>query len=1137
MDEILKRVFGGPGPVRALIEASAGTGKTFTIERLVLNRVQAGVPIQELLLVTFTDKAAAELRDRVRTCLATEGGSEPQVRRALAGFDGATITTIHGFAQRVLSWCSIHTPYPVEQELASLDDLFPGVLRELVRGEWYRDPVAHGLIENWLARSGLQVLREALRAAVETAAPLRFEARLARLGGPVPAALRSPQGRRAFEEVLASAAPGGERKKPYVELVYRILEHASRWQDCLTVLALEPKTRLNPFIRYCEKTLDRLGDEREREALETWLEFVHVLDGGHLKDQRHLATIALLPAVRGALEEIKRRRHVLTYFDMIRRLASALEDPGTGPVLVRRLRERFRLGIVDEFQDTDGLQWGILRRIFLDRDDGGLVVVGDPKQAIYRFRGADIVTYLEARSHLLASGGVLVRLERNFRCSAPMVDAINHFFGGAGPDGVLTAQGVRYDHPVACGRPGLRLEPAVEPMVVLGQRYCPHVPRENWRFELARQVAGEIAGLIARGTRLIGPGGEARALDYRDVFVLVQKHAEGRTVAGVLREAGIPFAFYRRQTLFDGPEARALLDVLEAVLRPRIGGLRNRAFVTPFFGIDPVALARAGGLERGHLAVSVLEGWTALAASGDLDRLLQAMLQESGVRPRLLSCAATRRDAINLERIFEILRHELAARPMDAEGLVRLVRDRVTGQRPESGAEGLLMEVTDPDENAVRILTMHNAKGLEAPVVFLFGGLTRNPSSGVHEYHSPSEGRRVLHVGRMEATDPERAVLAGEELGDAERLMYVAMTRAKALCFLQVVAEPEPDPATGVVGASGSAFPGAVRTILPRVHSLAQEVSTDPRVAALFGFRIETVGCRACDASAVHAPSPDGAPVRAPGAEVLALVEEAIVRDDGPSWRAGLPVFSYSGLKRHLELREERADEPVADTLPEVPPSEPPPGVATGLCVHELCETVEPAELLAFGSPDEWLDSPGKEDWVRASLQRQGLPEPLWRRVGGMVYAAYRTPLGLPGVASPELARCERIARELEFRIPYDEALAGRLAPVLVHPPTGDGWVTGFFDAVLRLEGRLYLVDWKTDLLRDYSPEAVAAHVRAHYALQARLYAVALARMLGLDSARSWEETYGGFLYVFLRGLGPGAGHVLLPSAWEEVSG
>ena len=152
------------------------------------------------------------------------------------------------------------------------------------------------------------------------------------------------------------------------------------------------------------------------------------------------------------------------------------------------------------------------------------------------------------------------------------------------------------------------------------------------------------------------------------------------------------------------------------------------------------------------------------------------------------------------------------------------------------------------------------------------------------------------------------------------------------------------------------------------------------------------------------------------------------------------------------------------------------------------------------------------------------------------MFAAYRTPIRLAGFEAPELARCDRLARELEFRIPYDAVLADRLSPVLAHPPSEEGWVTGFFDAVLRLEGKLYLVDWKTDLLRDYGPETVAAHVRSHYVLQARLYATALARMLEVDSARSWEETYGGFLYVFLRGIGTGTGLVLLRSPWEEVS-
>jgi len=1159
MRDLLQAVFGGPGPVLALLEASAGTGKTYTIERLVLDRVRAGVPIQELLLVTFTEKAAAELRDRVRTCLASEGAGEAPVRRALAGFDAATITTLHGFAQRALSWFSIHTPYPVEQELAALDELLPGVLRDLIRGPWHRDPLAAAMVEDWLVRHGATSFRKALRAAAETASPLRFERRLAVAGEHLPETLASPRIRAAFEAVLAARAPKGDRRLPYTHLVHRVLEHGRTWQDCLLMLAMEDKRRLNWFIKYCEEALPDLGT-KESEALLVWLGFVRVL-AGHLKNTRHLTVMALWPSLREALEEEKRRRHVLTYQDMIRRLAAALADPELGPGLVARLRERFSLGIVDEFQDTDALQWDILQRIFLDREGGGLVVVGDPKQAIYRFRGADIMTYLEARGHLEAKGGVRVHLDRNFRCTAPMVDAVNHFFGGAGPDGVFTAQGVRYDHPVACGRPGLRLEPPCAPVVILGQRYCPHFERGRWRFELARQVAGEIRALLERHPRLVEPDGSSRPLDYRDVFILVQKHAEGRTVAGVLREEGIPFAFYKRQTLFDGPEARALLDVLEAVLRPQVQGLRHRAFVTPFFGIDPLALARADGLPRHHPIQAVLDGWAELAQEGATGRLLQALWLESGVRERLLSCAATRRDAVNLERIFEILRHDLAARPLTPEGLTARLRDRVLGRDREAGDDALLMEVTDPDENAVRILTMHNAKGLEAPVVFLYGGFSGSPPVSLREYHSPGEGRRILHVGSLDPADPDRAVCDEEELGDAQRLMYVAMTRAKALCFLQTVAEGLPDPQTGVVAPDRGSFSGAVRTILPRVGELRDEVAADPRVAALFELRVARKTCRGCGSAAVIRVPAGASPTGwTPDQGLLALLGDADASGDAGPVRAGAPVFSYSGLKRHAAQREERhgdapdaaqdagaaeavvedaatSDDAETGALPEVPGTEPPPGVATGLCVHELCEKADPAALLAFPTALEFLDAKGTEAWVRGALTRQGLPGTFWRRVGRMVFDAYRTPIELDGFRAPELARCERLARELEFRIPYDEALAAGLTAVLPHPPREPGWVMGFFDAVLLLEGRLYLVDWKTDWLRDYGPDTVAAHVRRHYALQARLYAAALARMLGIRSAAAWEATYGGFLYVFMRGFGPGTGVVRLTSSWEEVSG
>ncbi|MBU1069503.1 UvrD-helicase domain-containing protein [Myxococcota bacterium] len=1140
--DLMRRVFSGPSPTCALIEASAGTGKTYTIEHLVLDRVKAGVPISEILLVTFTRKAASELRDRVRLRLSGNAGSGPLVRRALAAFDSATITTIHGFAQLALSWFSIHTPYPFEQELASLEDLFPEVMRDLIRGPWYRDPTAASVLLGWLGASSHNTLVKALMHCAESALPMRFSGVLEKLAIPAVAELKTPQLRQAFDAVLTRVGPKDKQRHTYPGLVSRLLEHAACWQDGLMVLMMMEKAQFKGFLRTCEDSLDSL-DPSLRQALETWLALPRSLDGRRTYF-RHMAVMVLLPSVRMALDEAKRQRHVMTYDDMIQRLALALADPATGPELVRGLQARFRVGIVDEFQDTDPVQWEILRRLFLERPDGALVVVGDPKQAIYRFRGADILTYQAARLHLQAVGGVQVHLETNYRCTRDMVDAVNHFFRDREPSSVFSVQDVRYDHPLDCGKPDLRLEPRRPPVVILGQQFCSHVTRDRWAFELARQIAKEIRDLVRSGTRLAEPGQVPRILGYRDVFILVQKHAEGRIVSGVLREAGIPFSFYRRQTLFEGPEARGLLDVLEAILRPHHPSLQNRAFVTPFFGMDLVGLAQAGGLPRHHRAVRTLLAWNELARDGELAHLLSALWFDSGVRERLFSGAATRRDAINLERIFGILRHELVARPMTADLLVGRLREWVLNGSRDADSEDLLMEVTDPGENAVRILTMHNAKGLEAPVVFLYGGFSKNLAPPVHEFHSPTEGRRVLHVGKLEAKDPERPFYEEEELGDAQRLMYVAMTRAKALCYLQIIAEPLPDPESENQAGFKELFRGAKATVRERVATLRDEVGVDARVSELFEVRITGTECRDCRS---YLPTPDQEVATEPpgtGVALETLVEEvrsclefsdigsAVLRA-----RVGKPVFSYSSLKKRAEISEEARVVSVADALPEVPATDPPPGVHTGLCVHELCETVDLFSLRSIATAEDWLADPAVESWILAAVARQELPAACWRRIGEMVFSAFRTPLAFPGCGLPPLGDCDRIARELEFRIPYDPALAGGLESILSHPPQDDGWVMGFFDAVLRLEGRLYIVDWKTDLLRDYTPETVAAHVRLHYALQARLYAAALARMLGIGSEEAWSKAFGGFLYVFVRGFGPGSGVVRLRPEWKELSG
>lgn len=1110
-------------PVHALIEASAGTGKTYTIERCVLEFVLRGVPIPEILLVTFTEKAAMELRSRVRNIL-LQKTAETQIethrkilRQATATFDSAVITTLHGFAQRVLSWFALYTPYPYEQEVRTLDEILSDTVRQLVRGAWWQESDTKAALESMLIENHgrLDAVIDILRACIELPIPLRF----ANFSETITDLRNENDWENVFKDVFSLS----KMKRDKIDFWRTQLEeffHAPHWHDSIRILAeIHPKTR-SIFLQNCELALDKI-DARHTSFLRRFIQSAQQIPDLY-KSKIHQACMVLLPSLQDALEKEKRRLFAMTYSDMLTRLESALQHPETGPLLIAQLHRRFSVGIVDEFQDTDELQWSILKRVFLENTRGSLVVVGDPKQAIYRFRGADIYTYQYAKKELRETYGALTFcLNQNYRCTPEMVQAVNAFFGGDGPTSFFTKQNVQYDNALGCGNPGLRLYPRRAPMVFLGQTYCSHIKRHRWRFLLAQQIAQEIQRIVQGEYQLEEPRSAMassvdRPLRYRDIMIVVPKHSEGRIVATQLREGGIPFAFYKRQTLFEGVEARMILDVLRAILDPSIPTVRHRAFITPFFGMYTLEIAQTGLVMANHPAMLFLFSLHENARQGKYIETLRRLEFESGVYRRLASFVSTRRDAINYERIFSILRHLIMTRLWTLQQVYDALESWNRGTEIDPEIAELAMEVTDPNEDAVRILTMHNAKGLEAPIVFLYGGFSASLTPKVKIYHSPHEHKRVVLVGSFN-NKKEKEQYEHEEEGDAERLMYVAMTRAKALCFVQMLAEE-----LNSNNQDKPFFRGVASTAIKRMQNMQADTS-------IFETQIEKVLCPICQQNhaTVQEPQKD-VPPKVLDLSIQQPWEE--VKIDPLQWiQRQSMLLSYSSLKKHqIDTAIEEREEWEANLLLNVPEGEPVPGTQTGLAIHTLCELVDITELRAQPQREVWLDAPEREATIRRQLRRFGLPESQWRRFGEMVYAAYCTPVITETIALPPLCQASAWVREAEFRIPWDDALQTHVAEFFPNVPRASGSVMGYFDVLVELEGKLWLVDWKTDVLPDYSAPSVQAHVCSHYALQAVIYKEALLRMRP-------SLPYGGFLYMFVRGLEKGEGIAVLLPDWRPT--
>ena len=1121
----------------AVIEASAGTGKTYTIEHLVVDLLLGGgASIGELLVVTFTEKATAELKARVRTlleklvvlgpdegagpdvpdeaCWLLDGDARARLRKALLDFDTATIATIHGFCQRVLGEQAFATRRLFAETLVDGADAFSAAFRDVLRSELAREPGFRSLLAAYLADRSVEDLEELLYTCSRERGRLlpRYD----------PTAID-----RALAEFPAGALAALEAEAKGRDRTTL----KNRWNKVAEPVAAalassDPVARLRAVGELIQRKSGASALSNLRETV--------AMVGGPAAPGADAALAALeraavplaaaavqwfLPPVVARLSARKREAGLLDFDDMLVLLRDALHGPG-GEELARLLRGRYRYALVDEFQDTDEVQWEIFRRVFFECPDTSLFLIGDPKQAIYGFRGADVHAYLKARRAVEEAGGVVVPIDQNFRSTAAMIEAYNRILDQAADAPFFTGE-IRYDHPVTCGKDALRLlgpDGTAAPPVRLFELRPSRAGASKAVLlpPLAAGIAGEIRALLdpAAGLRFDEGKGEApRPLFARDVFVLTRSIDEGREIGAVLREAGIPHAFFKQDGLFQTDEAGHLLDVLAALAAPDDRSARIRAWLTPLFGLRLEELPAARDLGADHPLVATLDGWRALGERRDYEALFAAILDGSGLVRRTL-LAGDERALTNYGHLVELLLEEVARRGPTLDELAATLRSWVEERALPPGESGNVQRL-ESERDAVQIMTLHKSKGLEAPVVFLAGGFKSPSWSRLTVFHD--EGGRAAWIG----SPPEGpgAIADRESAEEDQRLLYVGLTRAKARLYLPYVPFEAEDGGEG----PGREVDGCYAAVNRRLEDLVRAGDLAGTAGPLF----ERVVVRDAAVEAEDEAAVAGKLVGfAPRPELLAEVRDdsfAKLRRE----RGGLVITSYSRLagRAHLPVRgDETAELDRDEEAPAAPPPDDlPGGTGTGNFLHEVLEAVSLDTVRGIDA-EAWATLPSIDRLLRRTARRHELDERHLPRAARVVHAALVTPLG-PDL--PSVIGAREVSRELEFLYPIPEAAHpllsrsdGSPGPLAVHR----GFVKGFIDLVFEHDGRVYFADWKSDFLPSYGADALAAHVRDRYDVQARLYSLAIVKYLGLRTEADFEARFGGLLYLFLRGLAAGAG-------------
>ena len=1151
-----------------LIEASAGTGKTWTMAALyILLLLEKELSPEQILVVTYTKAATAELRERIRHRIATTldlytSGRAPAddplelillndrpqegerakrlLTRALYSFDNAAIFTIHGFCQRALLENTFESGSLFGSEMISdqsalvkqvCDDFWrtrilsqpddfieylvtegytPGKLARPLEGNFQNpDLIIVPDVEDiqlapliaernslfaragslWSSeRSGIIGQLEQARLNLQSYKPIQIEAACA-----------------SFDDWIAAGNAAATNSK---------LDFFSQRKIAAKTTKASPFAPDHHFFTICQQLSD----------LQNVIE--------HAYENR---VIACQHDFKGWLAtELSRRKKQLNqraFDDLLLDLHCALEaDSGT--LLAEKLRRRYAAALIDEFQDTDPLQWNIFKRIGSD-PEYPLFLVGDPKQAIYSFRGADVFAYLNAghqvhpeNRHTLAT---------NFRSDAALVAAVSAVF--AGSTDPFLCRDIPF-HPVDSGRSGhdrllLDKVPDRQPLKIWIYPRADETKPElkpAATSSIVAAVAGEIARLLAPGHADIASSKQMRPLKPGDIAVLVKAHKQAERVQEALSTLAIPSVQQGSSTIFESPEALDLLRIMRAVAEPHREALVREALLTASMGVNMQQVAqyveRAGEDPEWEMWLLRFRSLLTAAATGGVVALVSRLLGNCGVRERVLSRVGGERCLTNLLHCCELLHQAEREQGKNLTALISWLERKIAAPGKEDAA---LLRL-ETDENAVVISTVHASKGLQYPVVFIpfaWDAPAQKPARAL--FHN-DDGDLVLDLAEGQESMQQAEA---ERKAEAVRLLYVALTRAEFRCYT-------------IWGVLNNA---AESPLFPLLHSApamdAKQFSSFSDQAVLEQVR-QFSSAGATGISALLMPSPESAPrYRStdthPDSPYSCRTLGRPLREDwhvasfssmtagsghgaDPSDRDMIPPEATA-----VNVTAELAGE--GDTIFNFPR-----GAKAGTCLHEIFE------LLDFSQ----LTSDTITTAVQSSLASNGFHEKWVPAVARMVTDVATAPI-IPDAPDFRLSRLKlgEWQSEMEFYLPIrnlspatvlglfagilDEELFAEFYEVLdrLSFRQSRGMLQGFIDMVFIHDGRYYILDWKSNHLgmstTDYSQNTMLESMcHSAYILQFHLYALALDRLLKVRLAGySYEKHFGGAVYLYIRGISP----------------
>lgn len=1134
----------------SLVEAGAGTGKTYNIASLFVRVIlEKKVMPPNILVLTYTEAATAELKSRLRTRIkesiyALEGYKIEDeflqelknqydtshieiLKKALYQFDEAAVSTIHGFCQRLLKENSVAFGVSSEFEIMTNDHEF---LQEIVDNFW----------RDFLSNATSEFQKSVISFMVDSGYypdNLMERVRLI-LGKPYATHLPKEKLFHSFEddfytlkEVFAKAKSIFLEEEKEIQSVlegdslngskYRNRER--HFEDVKTWLrknefSTKPADRLYLFSSFMKGDGKKKGKEvPELKTFEVVDEYLKLADSFSAIEISWLKYAS--KRIEQAFEEAKQDQDLLTYNDLLIKVEKGIQGK---PELSSQLSEKYPVALIDEFQDTDPIQYSIFQQVYSSKADTALFMIGDPKQAIYSFRGADIYTYIEAREN--ANAEQKYSLSSNFRSSKPLIESINKVFTKVESPFLideLSFSEARF--PNQKKEQELILKEGVQsidPLQFIGVE-AESSTAEEIRESITSNVCLEILNVLSGDFTI-----DDNQILESDIAVLVRTHYQAQEIQNQLRNHGIKSIINSKESVFTTKVASELYMICTSIADPSFEDGIRAALTTEAMGFSAKEIrhlleneAAWDKLYQKFLNLNKL--WK---EQGFL-KMSNELLSEFKIEFNYAEYFDAERRITNTYHIFELLEKVERVNQLSSTGLVNYFKSKKNGDTI-SGSEEEIVRL-ESDDKLVQIITMHASKGLEYAIVFcpyLWEGISTKdePIFAFHEQRKP-----FLDIGsKNEDRIQHREAKLNEELAERVRLTYVALTRAKVACFVFVVdgSDSELSPFSLLMEGKNS----LTKRISDKLNLSSDKYKSTHKTE---NTKLSTlISAFSDDFSSISYRAPFNGEIKYQNGDLNEVKELKHKHFSCSDLFEFNRMTSFSSLSQNAKLNLANEDkfgidyDDLKEFKPEVDTQtisifSLPKGAKTGTLLHEVFEEIH------FNVPTTF------DDVIQNKIQRHGFSD-IWKPVLQKLVRQSVNHILYDDFRLSDFTTKECLI-EMEFHFPVSSiGLRSLLGIIRVEnfedeDSSISGFMKGFIDLIFVRDGKYFILDYKSnflgDSLEDYNQDMLGEEVlHSNYDLQYHIYILALHRMLSKSIPDySYDAHFGGVFYLFLRGVDP----------------